>query len=157
MTNTLNEWRGIGNLGKDPEIRAFPNGDKVANLTLGCSDTWKDRDGTEKKRTFWAAIKVTGRKVAFVEQYLRKGNRLLVGGRMETRKWKDQSGQERYATEVVCDDFSGIIQNLTPRNEQNNHDGGYSHNTQSRQPSGGSQQQRNQKQNDGWGNGEDAW
>lgn len=117
MGNTMNEWRGIGNLGKDPEIRTFQNGDKIANLSLGCTDTWRDRDGNEKKRTFWAAIKVTGRKVSFVEQYLKKGNRLLVGGRMETRKWQDQSGQDRYATEVVCDDFDGKIQNLTPRSE----------------------------------------
>lgn len=146
MTNTLNEWRGIGNLGKDPEIRTFQNGDKVANLTLGCSDTWKDRDGTEKKRTFWAAIKVTGHKVAFVEQYLRKGNRLLVGGRMETRKWQDQSGQDRYVTEVVCDDFNGIIQNLTPRNDaQGGQSGGYDQRARSA-PSGG--QKRPQ---DSWG------
>ncbi|OAJ67753.1 single-stranded DNA-binding protein [Gluconobacter cerinus] len=117
MGNTMNEWRGIGNLGKDPEIRTFQNGDKIANLSLGCTDTWRDRDGNEKKRTFWAAVKVTGRKVSFVEQYLKKGNRLLVGGRMETRKWQDQSGQDRYATEVVCDDFDGKIQNLTPRSE----------------------------------------
>lgn len=115
MANTLNEWRGIGNLGKDPEVRTFQNGDKIANLTLGCSDTWKDRDGNEKKRTFWASVKVTGRKVSFVEQYLKKGNRLLVGGRLETRKWTDQNGQDRYTTEVVCDDFEGKIHNLTPR------------------------------------------
>ena len=117
MANSFNEWRGVGNLGKDPEIRTFQNGDKIANISIACTDKWKDRDGNEKSRIFWARIRVTGKKVDFIEKYIKKGNKLLVGGRLEERKWQDQNGQERSSIEIVCGDYEGIIQNLTPRTD----------------------------------------
>ncbi|OUI98783.1 hypothetical protein HK15_13105 [Acetobacter orientalis] len=115
MADTLNRWSGIGNLGRDPEIRTFGDGGKIANLSLGCSDTWK-KDGQDQKRTFWAKVVLKGNK-ANAAEHMQKGDRLLIEGRLEERKWQDQSGQDRYSTEIVVDGFSGRIQFLSSRSE----------------------------------------
>jgi single-strand DNA-binding protein len=94
----------VGNLGKDPEMRYMPNGDAVANITLGTTDTWKDKTtGDKKEATEWHRI-VCFRKLAEIAgQYLKKGSEVYVEGSLKTRKWQDKEGQDRYTTEIVAD------------------------------------------------------
>lgn len=100
-----------GRLGQDPEVRQFPNGGKVVNLRIATSETWKDKNtGERKERTEWHSVAIFNEPVANIaEQYLRKGSEVLVEGQLETRKWQDQSGNDRYSTEVVIRPFSGGI------------------------------------------------
>lgn len=100
-----------GRLGQDPEVRQFPNGGKVVNLRIATSETWKDKNtGERKERTEWHSVAIFNEPVANVaEQYLRKGSEVLVEGQLETRKWQDQSGNDRYSTEVVIRPFGGGI------------------------------------------------
>ena len=95
----------VGNLGRDPEMRSFPSGDQVANVTLATSDRWKDKNtGETKEHTEWHRLVFNGRLAEIVGQYLRKGSQIYVEGSLRTRKWTDQqSGHERYATEIRVD------------------------------------------------------
>ncbi len=105
----------IGNLGADPEVRYTANGDPVANIRLATSDTWKDRNtGEMQERTEWHRVVFFGKVASIVEQYLRKGSKVYVEGRLQTRKWQDQNGQDRYSTEVVVD-MNGSMQMLDSR------------------------------------------
>lgn len=106
----LNRATLIGNLGGDPEIRTFDSGDKVANFSLATSDRWKDRNtGEQKERTEWHRVAVFGKLVDVIEQYVRKGDKVLVEGAIRTRKWQDQSGQDRYSTEIVLTGFDSKL------------------------------------------------
>ena len=101
---SVNKWIGIGNLGRDPEMRTFPNGDNVANVTIACTDKWKDKQtGEAKEHVEWVRLVFNGRLAEIAGQYLRKGSQVYVEGSIRTRKWQDQSGQDRYATEVRVD------------------------------------------------------
>ena len=101
---SVNKWIGIGNLGRDPEMRSFPSGDQVANVTIACTDKWKDKQtGEAKEHTEWVRLVFNGRLAEIAGQYLRKGSQVYVEGSIRTRKWQDQSGQDRYATEVRVD------------------------------------------------------
>lgn len=92
----------IGNLGADPESRTFQNGNKVCNLRLAVSEKWKDKEtGEKRERTEWVSVAIFGPLAGVAEQYLRKGSKVYISGKMQTRKWQDQSGQDRYSTEVV--------------------------------------------------------
>lgn len=94
----------VGNLGRDPEMRTFPNGDQVANVTIATTDRWRDKNtGENKEITEWHRIVFNGRLAEIVGQYLRKGSQVYVEGSLRTRKWTDQSGQERYTTEIRAD------------------------------------------------------
>ena len=94
----------VGNLGRDPEIKVFPSGDNVANVTIACTDKWKDKQtGEAKEHTEWVRLVFNGRLAEIAGQYLRKGSQVYVEGSIRTRKWQDQSGQDRYATEVRVD------------------------------------------------------
>ncbi|MEI8030741.1 MAG: single-stranded DNA-binding protein [Comamonadaceae bacterium] len=94
----------VGNLGRDPEVRSFPNGDRVANVTIATTDKWKDKQTNEmKEATEWHRIVFNGRLAEIVEQYLRKGAQIYVEGSLRTRKWTDKDGQEKYTTEVRAD------------------------------------------------------
>ena len=95
----------VGNLGRDPEMRSFPNGDQVANVTLATTDKWKDRQtGEPKEHTEWHRLVFNGRLAEIAGQYLRKGSQIYVEGSIRTRKWQDQaSGQDRYSTEIRVD------------------------------------------------------
>lgn len=94
----------IGNLGQDPEIRYMPNGGAVANLTMATSDTWRDKQtGEQKERTEWHRVTLYGKLAEIAGEYLRKGAQVYIEGQLRTRKWQDQSGQDRYTTEVVVD------------------------------------------------------
>lgn len=110
----LNEVTLIGNLGADPEVRTFPDGGKVANLSLATSEKWRDRNtGAENERTEWHRISIRGAGlVGVVEQYARKGSRLFVRGKLQTRKWQDQTGADRYTTEIVVAGFASAIKLL---------------------------------------------
>jgi len=111
MARDLNRVTLFGHLGRDPEVRTFQNGDKVANLRIATSDKWRDKEtGEEKQATEWHSVVLLGGVVKVAEQYLRKGARVLVEGRLRTRKWQDQSGADRYSTEIVVDMFSGHLQ-----------------------------------------------
>lgn len=102
----------VGNLGRDPEIRTFPSGDQVANVTIATTDRWRDKNsGENKEATEWHRVVFNGRLAEIVGQYLRKGSQVYVEGSLRTRKWTDQaSGQERYATEIRADSMQMLGQ-----------------------------------------------
>ena len=107
MAGSLNKVMLIGNLGRDPESRSFQNGGKVVNLNLACSESWKDRaTGERKEKTEWVTVAIFNDGLAGVaERFLRKGSKVYVCGKLQTRKWQDQSGADRYSTEVVLNGF----------------------------------------------------
>ena len=111
MAGSINKVILIGNLGRDPEIRSTQDGTRVANFTLATNETWRDREsGERRERTEWHRIVIFNeRLVDIAEQYLRKGSKIYVEGQIQTRKWTDQSGQERYTTEVVLQRFRGEL------------------------------------------------
>lgn len=101
---SLNKVHLIGNLGKDPEMRSFPSGDQVANVSLATTSRWKDKQSGEvKEQVEWHRLVFSGRLAEIAGQYLRKGSQIYVEGSIRTRKWTDQSGQERYSTEIRVD------------------------------------------------------
>jgi single-strand DNA-binding protein len=101
----------VGNLGRDPEVRTFQNGGKVCNLRIATSESWKDRTtGERKERTEWHSVAIMSEPLAKVaEQYLRKGSKVYIEGQLETRKWQDQSGADRYSTEVVLRPYGSTL------------------------------------------------
>jgi single-strand DNA-binding protein len=111
MAGSVNKVILVGNLGKDPEIRSFQNGGRVASFSLATSESWKDKSTGEKKdRTEWHRVSVLNDKlVEIVERYVKKGSKLYIEGQLETRKWTDKDGQEKYTTEVVLRPFRGEI------------------------------------------------
>ena len=111
MAGSLNKVMLIGNLGADPEIRSFQNGGKVANLRIATSETWKDRaTGERKEKTEWHTVAIFSEGlVGVVERYLKKGSKVFVEGKLQTRKWQDQNGQDRYSTEVVIQGLGGTL------------------------------------------------
>lgn len=106
----------VGNLGQDPEVRYMPNGNAVANITVATSESWKDQQGQQQERTEWHRVVLFGKLAEITGEYLRKGSQVYLEGKLQTRKWKDQSGQDRYSTEVVIDQ-SGSMQMLGSRNQ----------------------------------------
>ncbi len=120
MARGVNKVILVGNLGQDPEVRYMPNGNAVTNVTIATSDSWKDREtGQPQERTEWHRVVFFGKLAEIAGQYLRKGSKVYVEGSLRTRKWQDQSGQDRYTTEIVVD-INGQMQMLDSRN-----DGGY--------------------------------
>ena len=117
MAGSVNKVILIGNLGRDPEVRTFQNGGKVCNLSIATSETWKDREtGERREKTEWHRVAIMSEGLAGIaEQYLRKGSKVYVCGKLETRKWQDQSGQDRYSTEVVVRSFGGELTFLDSR------------------------------------------
>ncbi len=106
----------VGNLGADPELRSMPSGDEVVNLRVATSETWKDRDGNRQERTEWHRVAIFNQNLAKVaKNYLRKGSKVYLEGQIQTRKWTDQGGQERYSTEVVLQNFRGELVLLDSR------------------------------------------
>ncbi|WP_264213421.1 single-stranded DNA-binding protein [Leisingera thetidis] len=126
MAGSLNKVMLIGNLGRDPEVRSFQNGGKVCNLRIATSETWKDRNtGERKERTEWHSVAIFSEGLVRVaEQYLRKGSKVYVEGQLQTRKWQDQSGQDRYSTEIVLQGFGSTLTMLDGRGEGGGGSGG---------------------------------
>lgn len=114
MAGSYNKAIVIGNLGRDPETRTFGNGGRVCNLRVASSETWTDREsGLRRERTDWHNVAIFSEAViSGIVPHLRKSSRVLVDGRMETRKWQDQAGNDRYVTEVVIRPYQGILQML---------------------------------------------
>jgi len=127
MAGSLNKVMLIGNLGRDPEIRRTQDGRPIANLRIATSESWRDRNtGERKERTEWHTVVIFSEGLCkVVEQYLRKGSKVYVEGQLQTRKWQDQSGQDRYSTEVVLQNFGGTLTMLDGRNDQGGGGGGY--------------------------------
>ena len=117
MAGSVNKVIIVGNLGRDPEVRSFQNGGKVCNLRIATSETWKDRNtGERKERTEWHSVAIFQEGlVRIAEQYLRKGSKVYIEGKLQTRKWQDQSGQDRYSTEVVLQGYDGVMTMLDSR------------------------------------------
>ncbi|ALR19378.1 single-stranded DNA-binding protein [Sphingobium baderi] len=111
MAGSVNKVILIGNLGADPEVRSFQNGGKVCNIRIATSETWKDRNsGERKERTEWHSVAIFSEGLAGVaERYLRKGSKVYIEGKLQTRKWQDQSGNDRYTTEVVLQGPSAVL------------------------------------------------
>ena len=121
MAGSLNKVMIIGNLGADPEVRTFQNGNKVCNLRIATSDNWRDKNtGERREKTEWHSVSVFSEGLVKVcEQYLKKGSKVFVEGSLQTRKWQDQSGADRYSTEVVLQGFGGTLTMLDGRNNSN--------------------------------------
>jgi len=120
MSGSLNKVTLIGNLGSDPEIKAMQNGDKIVNLSIATSDRWKDKStGEQRERTEWHRVVIFNDALGRIaEQYLKKGSTIYIEGQLQTRKWTDQqSGQEKYTTEVVLQRYRGEITMLGGRPE----------------------------------------
>ncbi|UWR28817.1 single-stranded DNA-binding protein [Sulfitobacter sp. W002] len=111
MAGSVNKVILIGNLGRDPEVRSFQNGGKVCNLRIATSETWKDRNtGERREKTEWHSVAIFQEGLVRVaEQYLKKGSKVYIEGQLQTRKWQDQSGADRYSTEVVLQGFGGTL------------------------------------------------
>lgn len=111
MAGSVNKVIIVGNLGRDPEVRNFPNGGKVVNLRIATSETWRDKQsGERKERTEWHSVAIFNENLGKIaEQYLKKGSTVYIEGQLETRKWQDQSGADRYTTEVVLRQFRGEL------------------------------------------------
>ncbi|WP_324826670.1 single-stranded DNA-binding protein [Qipengyuania zhejiangensis] len=111
MAGSLNKVMLIGNLGADPEIRSFQNGGKVANLRIATSETWKDRNtGERQERTEWHTVAIFSEGlIGVVERFLRKGSKVYIEGQLQTRKWQDQQGNDRYSTEIVLRGLNGTL------------------------------------------------
>ena len=117
MAGSVNKVILIGNLGRDPEVRSFQNGGKVCNLRIATSETWKDRNtGERRERTEWHSVAIFQEGlVRIAEQYLKKGSKVYIEGQLQTRKWQDQSGQDRYSTEVVLRPYRSELTMLDGR------------------------------------------
>lgn len=137
MAGSVNKVILVGNLGRDPEIRRTQDGRPIANLSIATSESWRDRNSGERRdKTEWHRVVIFSEGLCKVtEQYLRKGSKVYIEGQLQTRKWTDQSGQEKYTTEVVLQNYGGTLQMLDGRTDgpgamqegsQSNYDGGRS-------------------------------
>jgi single-strand DNA-binding protein len=160
-TKGVNKVILVGNLGNDPEVRYMPNGNAVANLSLATSESWKDQQGQVQERTEWHRLTMYRRLAEIAGEYLKKGSQIYVEGKLQTRKWQDQQGQDRYTTEIIVDQMQmlggrgaeGGGGNGGYQRQQNNQGGGYNQNQGGYQQQGGQQQggQGGYNQNQGGG------
>jgi single-strand DNA-binding protein len=127
MAGSVNKVILVGNLGKDPEVRTTQSGGKIVNLTLATSESWNDKaSGERKERTEWHRIVIFNERIGEnVERYLKKGAKVYVEGALQTRKWTDQGGQEKYTTEVVIERFRGDLTFLSGRGDDAGDTGGF--------------------------------
>ena len=126
MAGSVNKVILIGNVGKDPEIRSMQNGDRIANLTLATSETWRDKQsGERKEKTEWHRVSCFNDNISkVIENYVKKGSKIYVEGSLATRKWTDKDGVEKYTTEVVIQRFNGALTLLDGRNDNSGFSGG---------------------------------
>ena len=119
MAGSVNKVILIGNLGRDPELRAVPNGGQLANLSVATSERWKDREtGEQRERTEWHRVVIFDEKLVEVaSKYLSKGSKIYIEGRLQTRKWKDKSGQDRQTTEIILQRFNSQLTMLDSRSQ----------------------------------------
>lgn len=119
MSGSVNKVILVGHLGKDPEVRSFANGGRIVTFRVATSESWRDKaSGERKERTEWHTVSITNEGIGKIaEQYLRKGSKVYVEGQLETRKWQDQSGADRYSTEIALRPYRGELTLLDGRNE----------------------------------------
>ena len=118
MAGSVNKVILVGNLGADPEARSLGNGGEVVNLRIATSETWNDKDGNRQERTEWHRVVIFNENLGRVaKNYLKKGSKVYIEGQLQTRKWQDQSGQEKYSTEIVLQRFRGELVLLDKRGE----------------------------------------
>ena len=115
--SSLNKVQLIGNVGRDPEIRNLNSGDKVANLAIATSERWKDQSGQQKEKTEWHSVVVFGALVGVIERFVKKGSKLFLEGKLQTRKWQDQTGTDRHSTEVVLSGYGSSLIMLDGRGD----------------------------------------
>jgi len=133
MARGVNKVILIGNLGQDPEVRFTPSGTAVANLNLATTDTWTDRQsGQRQERTEWHRVVLFNKLAEIAQQYLKKGGKVYIEGRLQTRKWQDQNGQDKYSTEIVANDMQMLDSRGGDFPQQQSQQGGYA-------PQGGQQ------------------
>ncbi|WP_165310998.1 single-stranded DNA-binding protein [Vibrio ziniensis] len=109
----------VGNLGSDPEVRYMPSGGAVANITIATSETWRDKSsGQQREKTEWHRVTLYGKLAEVAGEHLRKGSQVYIEGQLQTRKWQDQSGQDRFSTEVVVQGYNGVMQMLGSKRDQ---------------------------------------
>lgn len=127
MAGSVNKVILVGNLGRDPEVRNFQNGGMVCNLRIATGETWKDKNtGERKERTEWHSVAIFNEGIAKnAEKYLKKGAKVYIEGQLETRKWQDQSGNDRYSTEVTIRPYRGELKFLDSRRDGDGQGGGY--------------------------------
>lgn len=136
--SSLNKWCGIGNLGRDPEVRSMQNGDKVCNLSVATNDSWKDKNtGERKEKVEYHRVVIFGKVAEIAERYLSKGSKVYIEGALQTRKWTDQSGQDKYSTEVVLQGFGGKLIMLDGKGDNNGRSKGGGFDAPSGNPQGG--------------------
>ena len=133
MAGSVNKVILVGNVGNDPEIRTFNNGGKVANFSLATSENWRDKQsGERREKTEWHRVAVfNDGLVGVIERYVKKGSKLYIEGKLQTRKWTDNSGVEKYTTEVVLQGYGGNLTMLDSRNEGGSRGGGGGYNQDS--------------------------
>ena len=126
MAGSVNKVILVGNLGRDPESRSFQNGGKVVNLRIATSESWKDRaTGERKEKTEWHSVAIFNENIGRIaEQYCRKGSKVYIEGQLQTRKWQDQAGADKYTTEIVIQNFNGTLTLLDGRSEGGSSGGG---------------------------------
>jgi len=126
MAGSVNKVILVGNLGADPEVRSLPNGGKVVNLSIATSETWKDKNsGERREKTEWHRVVIFSEGLTRVaESYLRKGSKVYIEGQLQTRKWQDQSGADKYSTEIVLQGFNSNLTLLDGRGDGENAGGG---------------------------------
>ena len=119
-TRGVNKVILVGHLGNEPEVRYMPNGNAVANITLATSEGWRDKaTGEQREKTEWHRVVLFGKLAEVAKEYLHKGSQVYIEGQLQTRKWQDQSGQDRYTTEIVVQGYNGIMQMLGGRSQGN--------------------------------------
>lgn len=117
MAGSINKVILVGNLGKDPEVRQTGSGQKIVNFSLATSETWKDKNGEKQEKTEWHRVVIFNQGLAdFSERYLKKGSKVYLEGALQTRKWTDNNGQEKYTTEIVLGNYRGELVSLDSRN-----------------------------------------
>lgn len=125
MAGSVNKVILVGNVGKDPEIRTFGNGGKVANFSIATSENWKDKQGQRQEKTEWHNIAVfNDGLVGVIERYVKKGSKLYIEGKLQTRKWQDRDGNDKYTTEIVLQGYGGTLTMLDSANSQGSGGGG---------------------------------
>ena len=146
MAGSVNKVILVGNLGRDPEVRAMQTGARVCNLSIATSENWKDKNtGERREKTEWHRVVLfNDGLVNIAERYLRKGSKVYIEGQLETRKWTDQSGQEKYTTEIVLRPFRGELTMLDSRNDAGGGNFGGGNDMGQSQSSGGSAQSQQQ-------------
>ena len=118
---SLNKVMLIGNLGNAPEIRNTSTGQKIATLSIATSDTWKDKSGQKQEKTEWHRVVIFNNALAnFAEKYMKKGSKVYIEGTLQTRKWQDQNGQDRYSTEIIVGNYTGVLIALDTRADNSN-------------------------------------